>query len=68
MEGSMNLYDLIEKPEHQLDWVKELYPHLTLIDKDNPRTTQEIIDEMEDKCPSECFNQSTKHATGCTIN
>ena len=53
MEGSMNLYDLIEKPENQLDWVKELYPHLTLIDKDNPRTTQEIIDEMEDKCPSE---------------
>ena len=52
MEVELNLHDLVQNTDSQLDWIKELYPHFRLISIDNPRTPEEIIDDMEDICPS----------------
>ena len=75
MEVELNLHDLVQNTDSQLDWIKELYPHFRLKDKDNPRTPEEIIDDMEDICPSnlhgvflKCVNEPAKNSSGCTIN
>ena len=53
MEGTLNLRNLMDEKtrNNQLEWAQKLFQPLNLKDKDNPRTTREIISD-EASCPS----------------